>query len=64
MAWPSDVDHLTGALYIVTHPKEYDHAEWRQAMVSCLLGEHGDMANRMVRAMAEHVGIIIPDEYD
>ena len=49
MALPDNIRDLEGPLYVVTHAREYPFAEWRTAMVSCLVGEHGEDAKQMVR---------------
>ena len=60
MALPDNIRDLEGPLYVVTHAREYPFAEWRTAMVSCLVGEHGEDAKQMVQALARYVGITLP----
>ena len=62
MALPDNIRDLEGPLYVVTHAREYPFAEWRTAMVSCLVGEHGEDAKQMVQALARYVGITLPNE--
>lgn len=54
------IHRLTGAAYILTHPKEYSDEEWKETMMSSLRGDHGFFPQQMVVAMAEEVGVQIP----
>ena len=62
MALPDNINELDGPLYVVTHAREYDLATWKAAMVSCLTGEHGEEAKRMVKSLARHMGFTLPEE--
>ena len=57
---PQEIGGLDGALYVLTHPREFDETAWKTAMLSRLSGEHGEEAKSMVHALAGHCGTTIP----
>ena len=63
MSLPSNISDLEGPLYILTHPKEFNLSEWRPVLLSCLLGEHGEVPRKFAWELADKCGIEIPAEY-
>ena len=63
MSWlPDNMDDTRGAIYVVTHPREFDREQWTEATTSCLTGEHGPEAREMVYQIARRLQIALPPE--
>ena len=61
MPEPQNIDSTIGALYVLTHPREFNKERWMTAMLSCLTGEHGAHAKQLVIALADETGTKIPE---
>ena len=59
---PNNIENTQGAVYVVTHAREFNREQWTAATISCLTGEHGGEAREMVRIIARKRGITIPQE--
>ena len=59
---PEEIDDTTGAIYVVTHAREFNREEWTAAAISCLTGEQGPEAREMVHQIAKRCGVTIPPE--
>ena len=59
---PNNTENTQGAVYVVTHAREFNREQWTAAAISCLTGEHGGEAREMVRIIARKRGITIPQE--
>ena len=59
---PDNMQDTQGAVYVVTHAREFNREQWTTAAISCLTGEHGGEAREMVRIIARKCGITIPLE--
>ncbi len=59
---PDNMQNTQGAVYVVTHAKEFNREQWTAAAISCLVGEQGDEAREMVRIIARKCGVTIPPE--
>ena len=59
---PNNIENTQGAVYVVTHAREFNREQWTAAAISCLTGEHGGEAREMVRIIARKRGITIPQE--
>ena len=59
---PDNMQNTQGAVYVVTHAREFNREEWTAAAISCLTGEQGSEAREMVRIIARKCGVTIPPE--
>ena len=64
MGLPDNVDDTTGALYVVTHAREYNREQWTEALISYLTGEQGEDTKHAVQAIAARMGISLPPEFE
>ena len=59
---PDEMNQAKGAVYVLTHAREFDREQWTQATISCLTGEHGPEARALVHKIALKLGITIGPE--
>ena len=56
---PNKMEHTQGAVYVVTHAREFNLEQWTAAAISCLMGEHGGEAREMILIIAQKRGLTI-----